>query len=174
MMLRKGTEWYGFTMRTGEGLVTWAVSGLKVSRTQEARKCSKKHCAVKQWCALLVLPLLGRSDVCPNYFPFPIISMPSIIWGGGLGQDWMCRVVESGHAVLNSPSRRFWSTVEGHDILPNLTPPCPSEILLVNYQNIEILRNATKSGEKTIKQASLSFFSFDKGTWKKEVKLESK
>lgn len=100
--------------------------------------------------------------------------MPSIIWGGGLGQDWMCRVVESGHAVLNSPSRRFWSTVEGHDILPNLTPPCPSEILLVNYQNIEILRNATKSGEKTIKQASLSFFSFDKGTWKKEVKLESK
>lgn len=48
------------------------------------------------------------------------------------------------HNFLNSPSRRFWIRVEGYSIASILIP---SEILLVNYQNVGILRNATKSGE---------------------------
>lgn len=74
-----------------------AVFGSKGSRTQETRKYSKKHWAMKQLCAFLVLPLNGKAfQLCTlTIFPSRNLVSLSIIWGGGLGQGcriWLCKL----------------------------------------------------------------------------------
>lgn len=67
---------------------------------------------------------------------------------------WLCRFKFTQQKILEQSREVQHSS--------NSTPflPLRNEIPLVNYQNIEILRNSTKSGEKTSKQASiLTFFS---------------
>lgn len=70
---------------------------------------------------------------------------------------WLCRFKFTQQKILEQSREVQHSS--------NSTPflPLRNEIPLVNYQNIEILRNSTKSGEKTSKQASLPFFLFGQG-----------
>lgn len=108
----------------------------------------------------------------PAIFPSQPLVSPSIIRGRGLGQGcqiWSCRLC----TVLKIHQVEDYGA-EGYSIALILNPSYLSEILRVSDQNIGIFRNTTKSGGKTFKQASLSLFSSDKGTWNKQVKLESK
>lgn len=109
---------------------------------------------------------VGQTGCCPGHFPFLIFSVPSIIWRAEAGLQtmvmqgcirWPCRFKFTQQKILEQSRKEQHSS--------NSTPflPLGTEMPLVNYQNIEILRNSTKSGEKTSKQASLSFFPFWQG-----------
>lgn len=119
-----------------------AVFGSKCSRTQEARKYSKKHWAMKQLCAFLVLPLNGKAfQLCTlTIFSSRDLVSLSIIWGGGLGQGcriWSCKLKFTMQKIMEQ------SRGSQHGSNPHLSL-YHSKTLLVNYQNIgisDILQN---------------------------------